>query len=83
MLRLPASLSIPRPTLPLLLRRSREYTSAVEAKQVAQQDAERAKFIVSGSLPALVLGRPRCLRPLHCQPACCRVNAARLHRLQR
>ncbi|GAB4816805.1 hypothetical protein N2152v2_003851 [Parachlorella kessleri] len=25
---------------------SREYTSAVEAKQVAQQDAERAKFIV-------------------------------------
>lgn len=27
--------------------RSREYTSAVEAKQVAQQDAERAKFIVS------------------------------------
>jgi hypothetical protein len=27
---------------------SREYTSAVEAKQVAQQDAERAKFIVSG-----------------------------------
>ena len=26
---------------------SREYTSAVEAKQVAQQDAERARFIVS------------------------------------
>jgi prohibitin 2 len=25
---------------------SREYTSAVEAKQVAQQDAERAKFVV-------------------------------------
>ena len=25
---------------------SREYTSAVEAKQVAQQDSERAKFIV-------------------------------------
>ena len=25
---------------------SREYTGAVEAKQVAQQDAERAKFIV-------------------------------------
>ncbi|KAK9828924.1 hypothetical protein WJX72_002806 [[Myrmecia] bisecta] len=25
---------------------SREYTSAIEAKQVAQQDAERAKFIV-------------------------------------
>lgn len=29
---------------------SREYTSAVEAKQVAQQDAEKAKFIVSLSL---------------------------------
>jgi prohibitin 2 len=26
---------------------SKEYTAAVEAKQVAQQDAERAKFIVS------------------------------------
>lgn len=26
---------------------SREYTGAVEAKQVAQQDSERAKFIVS------------------------------------
>lgn len=26
---------------------SREYTAAVEAKQVAQQEAERAKFIVS------------------------------------
>ena len=26
---------------------SREYTHAVEAKQVAQQDAERARFIVS------------------------------------
>lgn len=26
---------------------SREYTAAVEAKQVAQQDAEKAKFIVS------------------------------------
>jgi len=25
----------------------KEYTSAVEAKQVAQQDAERAKYIVS------------------------------------
>lgn len=29
---------------------SREYTSAVEAKQVAQQDAERAKFIVEKAL---------------------------------
>jgi hypothetical protein len=29
---------------------SREYTAAVEAKQVAQQEAERAKFIVSLSL---------------------------------
>jgi prohibitin 2 len=27
---------------------SKEYTAAVEAKQVAQQEAERAKFIVSG-----------------------------------
>lgn len=27
---------------------SRDYTGAVEAKQVAQQDAEKAKFIVSG-----------------------------------
>ena len=26
---------------------SREYTGAVEAKQVAQQESERAKFIVS------------------------------------
>ena len=26
---------------------SREYTGAVEAKQVAQQEAERARFIVS------------------------------------
>jgi hypothetical protein len=26
---------------------SKEYTAAVEAKQVAQQEAERAKFIVS------------------------------------
>lgn len=25
---------------------SREYTAAVEAKQVAQQEAERAKFVV-------------------------------------
>jgi regulator of protease activity HflC (stomatin/prohibitin superfamily) len=25
---------------------SREYTAAVEAKQVAQQDAERAKYVV-------------------------------------
>ena len=29
---------------------SREYTSAVEAKQVAQQDAERAKFTVEKAL---------------------------------
>jgi prohibitin 2 len=29
---------------------SREYTSAVEAKQVAQQDAERSKFIVEKAL---------------------------------
>ena len=29
---------------------SREYTSAVEAKQVAQQDAERAKFIVEKAM---------------------------------
>jgi hypothetical protein len=28
---------------------SKEYTAAVEAKQVAQQEAERAKFIVSGA----------------------------------
>jgi prohibitin 2 len=29
---------------------SREYTGAVEAKQVAQQEAERAKFIVERAL---------------------------------
>jgi prohibitin 2 len=29
---------------------SKEYTSAVEAKQVAQQDAERAKFVVERAL---------------------------------
>lgn len=28
---------------------SKEYTAAVEAKQVAQQEAERAKFIVRGA----------------------------------
>ena len=28
----------------------REYTHAIEAKQVAQQEAERAKFIVSPSI---------------------------------
>jgi len=27
---------------------SRDYTAAVESKQVAQQDAERAKFVVRG-----------------------------------
>lgn len=43
----------PRCPLPVC---SREYTSAVEAKQVAQQDAERAKFIVSA--------RRCCARPL-------------------
>ena len=31
---------------------SKEYTHAVERKQVAQQDAERAKFIVSSCLVA-------------------------------
>ena len=31
---------------------SREYTHAVEAKQVSQQEAERAKFIVSLLFPA-------------------------------
>lgn len=31
---------------------SREYTGAVEAKQVAQQESERAKFIVSSPLPS-------------------------------
>ena len=31
---------------------SREYTSAVEAKQVAQQDSERAKFIVRARPPS-------------------------------
>lgn len=30
---------------------SKEYTAAVEAKQVAQQEAERAKFIVSVCFP--------------------------------
>jgi prohibitin 2 len=34
---------------------SREYTSAVEAKQVAQQDAERAKFIVSYRADSVLL----------------------------
>lgn len=29
---------------------SKEYTAAVEAKQVAQQDAERAKYIVDRAL---------------------------------
>ncbi len=29
---------------------SREYTAAVEAKQVAQQDAERAKYIVDRAI---------------------------------
>ena len=29
---------------------SREYTAAVEAKQVAQQDAERAKYIVDKAI---------------------------------
>ena len=44
------------------LPRSREYTGAVEAKQVAQQDAERAKFIVSlaGWEGAAVLCALRC-----------------------
>ena len=32
---------------------SKEYTHAVERKQVAQQDAERAKFIVSATSFAL------------------------------
>ena len=32
---------------------SREYTGAVEAKQVAQQDSERAKFLVRKSGCAL------------------------------
>jgi hypothetical protein len=36
---------------------SREYTSAVEAKQVAQQDSERAKFIVRLPRPAPWLAR--------------------------
>lgn len=30
---------------------SRDYTAAVESKQVAQQDAERAKFVVHPSSP--------------------------------
>ena len=32
------------------LRFGREFTAAVEAKQVAQQDAERSKFIVDKAL---------------------------------
>ena len=42
----PAALTRSPPLRPAPRPRSREYTGAVEAKQVAQQDAERAKFIV-------------------------------------
>jgi hypothetical protein len=44
---------------------SREYTSAVEAKQVAQQDSERAKFIVrhpAARAPAWPRARTTCAR---------------------
>jgi regulator of protease activity HflC (stomatin/prohibitin superfamily) len=37
---------------------SKEYTAAVEAKQVAQQEAERAKFIVSVGYKTF--GMPSC-----------------------
>jgi regulator of protease activity HflC (stomatin/prohibitin superfamily) len=43
----------------------KEYTAAIESKQVAQQDAERAKFIVEKAGPA------RCRSPrrqTHLQP---------------
>eukprot|EP00976_Prorocentrum_cordatum_P093649 1189468-Prorocentrum_minimum.AAC.3 len=36
--------------VPLQLTFGKEYTAAIEAKQVAQQDAERAKFIVDKAL---------------------------------
>jgi hypothetical protein len=47
----------------------KEFTEAVEAKQVAQQEAERARFVVEkvsvqpdgrNSLSLLVLGSPIC-----------------------
>ena len=34
---------------------SREYTGAVEAKQVAQQEAERARFIVRPTIACLLM----------------------------
>ena len=36
---------------------SRDYTAAVEAKQVAQQDAERAKFVVCAFFPSFSFRR--------------------------
>ena len=49
---------------------SREYTGAVEAKQVAQQEAERARFIVRAAVAchaaSLILGSIRMTRL--CQP---------------
>lgn len=44
---------------------SREYTGAVEAKQVAQQEAERARFIVSTLLYSQVLAGLPSAGPSH------------------
>ena len=44
----------------LRLRKAQEFTQAVEAKQIAQQDAERAKFVVEKvRSPILLLGCPK------------------------
>ena len=44
---------------------SREYTGAVEAKQVAQQEAERARFIVGAFLQSQVLAGFPPVQSLH------------------
>ena len=45
---------------------SREYTGAVEAKQVAQQESERAKFLVRPPRPRARahVAQPCCLDPM-------------------
>lgn len=51
----------------------REYTAAVEAKQVAQQEAERAKFLVEKAVQDTVLLLSSffagLLAEIHCYPS--------------